>query len=142
MTDRNAQYQATYRRRAAFNAQATLLGWTKLELLSAYLTADGELVVIDKAGSRYGTEATALAPPEEIIVSPAPIPDTELGPKWQAGRARIGSGVTDLDLTVVDRATALTKLESLAASALRAVEVLRAHSGPDWREQIGLDTDS
>ena len=145
MADRNAAYQATYRRRSAFNAQAALLGWTKLELLSAYVTTEGELVVIDKDGGRYGTDADRIVAPVEApdaIVSPADIAASEFGPKWQAGRERIAKGVAALDLSEKDRAFVLASLEQLAASALRGVEVLRDANGPDWREVIGLTTEA
>lgn len=144
MPDRNAEYQATYRRRSAFNAQATLLGWTKLPILSAFITDAGELIVIDKAGNRYGTEAAALAEPEvtHAIVSPADVPAEEFGPRWNKARQKIGATLADLDLSEKDRGWALTAFEQVAANALRAVELLREHTGPDWREAIGLTEDN
>ena len=143
MTDRNAAYQATYRRRSAFNAQATLLGWTKLEILAAYVTGSSELVVIDKDGARYGTDADALAAPvlaPDTLVAPAEIRADEFGPKWQAARERLAKGVATLDLSEKDRAFVLTSFEQLAATALRAVELIREHNGPDWREALGIDS--
>ena len=60
---RQSEYERTARDRAALQAQATLLGWTKLEVLSAYLDGDGELVVIDKERARYGTLASSIQVP-------------------------------------------------------------------------------
>ena len=138
MTMRNATYQATYRRRSAFNAQATLLGWTKLPILSAYVTDSGELIVIDKAGARYGTEALALAEPAEIIVAPAEVPTVEFGPRFDRARVKLGAALSELDLSSADHDHAIDVFESLSATLLRGVQLLREHNGPDWREAIGL----
>ena len=43
-----------------------------------------------------------------------------------------------LDLSVQGHDSALSAAETVAASFLRLVQVLRENNGPDWREQIGL----
>ena len=147
-----AQYERVSRQRALLSAQAVLLGWTKLDTLDAYLTHEDELVVIDKELRRYSTtdEAETLISPDvpvgaegKAIVTPADVPAAEFGPRWQAMRAKISYALQDdvgaLDLSTADRAKALENMELLAASLLRAVQVLREHDGPDWRESIGLD---
>lgn len=145
-----AVYERTSRLRRTYDVQANMLGWSKLDVLSAYLTDDDQLVVFDKDERRLTGEAIPL--PAEIenaklpdIVAPADVDARELGPKWQAIRAKIAKNLGDggyLDLAHADRADALQAAESLAASLLRVVQVLREHNGPDWREQIGLETDS
>lgn len=148
---KQAQYERTARQRQLLSMQAVAFGWTKLDTLDAYLTGDGELVVIDKELNRYATtaEAADLISPETPLgsngaplVAPADVPAEEFGPKWQKGRKRIAQGVFDLDLSGKDRGEALALFEQGAATMLRAVELLREHTGPDWREAIGLTEDS
>ena len=140
-TDRQARYQATYRKRLAFRAQATLLGWTKLPVLDAFVTDTGELVVIDKDGTRYGTDASQLITPEEIkpLVEPVKVDVQSFAQRWQQGRQKIGQSVANIDLESDSREEALKLFEELAGLALRGVEILRHYDGPDWREQLGLD---
>ncbi len=147
---KQAQYERTARQRALLSMQAVAFGWTKLDTLDAYLTGDGELVVIDKALNRYATtaEAADLISPETPLgsngaplVAPADVPTEEFGPRWNKARQKIGATLADLDLSEKDRGWALTAVEQVAANALRAVELLREHTGPDWREAIGLTED-
>lgn len=145
---KQADYERTARNRAGLRLQATMLGWTPLDTLSAFLTVEGDIIVIDKALNRYATtgEAEQLTSPEATtgstpLVEPMTVSGPEFGTRWQAGRVKIGSNVAGLDLTTADRATALSLLEQLAAVSLRGVELLRENTGPDWREAIGLSTE-
>lgn len=136
-------YASRSRKRGYHDAAALQKSWTRMDVLRAYVTPDGDLIVIDMDDNLYTTvsEAVEIYPPEDNtpeIVAPASIPDREFGPKWQAARARIAEGVADLDLSEDSRADCLTRFEEGAATMLRAVQVLREHNGPDWREAIGL----
>lgn len=146
---KQSEYERVSRQRALLSAQAVLLGWTKLDTLDAYLTHEDELVVIDKELRRYSTtdEAETLISPDvpvgaegKAIVTPADVPAAEFGPRWQKLLPIISKELDggSLDLSTADRAKALENMELLAASLLRAVQVLREHDGPDWREAIGL----
>lgn len=140
---KQAEYDARSRFRRERDAQADLLGWTKLPVLTAYLTTDGDLVLFDNERNRYSTSAEAqqMVPViEGSIVQPADVPVEEFGSRWNKGRLKIGNALMALDLTEADRADVLSKFESAAATLLRGVEVLRAANGPDWREQIGLES--
>lgn len=147
MSARAAEYQANYRKRAAFNAQAALLGWSKLDLLGAYLDTEGQLIVIDKAGNRYSTSSDAhlIVPPPPVVsklVTAADVPAHEFGPRWQASRESFGRGIEQLDLDTITHDSALTKMESGAATLLAGVLALRGATGPDWREALGLETEA
>mgnify|MGYP003601275628 CR=1 FL=1 len=142
-----AQYERTSRLRRTYDVQANMLGWTKLDVLAAYTTDDDDLIVFDKDERRLSGAALPLSAETEnvaahVIVTPADVPAAEFGPRWQAMRAKISYALQDdvgaLDLSTADRAKALENMELLAASLLRAVQVLREHDGPDWREAIGL----
>ena len=140
-------YASRSRKRGYHDAAAIQKSWTRMDVLRAYLTPDGDLVVIDMNDNLYTTvgEAVELYPPETVetqIVAPAEVPDTEFGPKWQAARKRIAAGLAALDLSEKDRGWALSAFEQVAATALRGVELLRTHTGPDWREAIGLTEES
>lgn len=146
---RGAEYQATYRQRTAFNAQAALLGWTKLDVLGSYLTPDGELIVLDKAGNRYSTtgEAEALAPLEpkspalSKLIEAAPVPVEEFGPRWNASRQKTAEALAQADLDGMTRDYALKVFEDGARVLLAGVHALRTVGGPEWREQLGLGPD-
>lgn len=142
---KQSQYDARSRFRRDRDAQADLLGWTKLDVLSAYVTTGGEIVLFDGQRNRYATTAEAdlmpvIAAPE-TIVSPADVPTEEFGPRWNKARQKIGATLADLDLSERDHAWSLSAFEQVAANALRAVELLREHTGPDWREAIGIGDD-
>lgn len=144
---KQSEYESRSRQRAAFNAQAALLGWSKLDLLGAYLDTEGQLIVIDKAGSRYSTSSDAhlIVPPPAVVsklVDAADVPAQEFGPRWQASRETFGRGIEQIDLDTITHDSALTKMESGAATLLAGVLALRGATGPDWREAIGLETEA
>lgn len=141
-----AQYERTSRLRKVYDVQANMLGWTKLDVLSTYLTGENELIVFDKDERRLTGSAAPL--PAEVeralmreIVAPANVPAEELGLRWQKARQGIHRATEaggSLDLSVGDRGAILSNLETVASSILRAIEVIRDTNGPDWRERIGL----
>ena len=144
------EYERNARNRHAMLMQATMLGWEAVDILSAFHTPDGDLVVIDKDLKRYATtaEAEQLVNPEAAptapVVSPADVPVAEFGPRWQSHlkilhRQSADGGILDLmaGRELKDYEKALTQE---AGSVLRAVEIIRSLKGPDWREQIGLDS--
>lgn len=137
-----AEYERRSRLRKLYDVQASLLGWTKLDVLSAFITDDGQVVVYDKNESRHSgpalPEAVAPVPIRPAIVSPLDLGDEDFGPRWQAGREKIGARISALDLTETRREDALQIFEELAAVSLRAVELLREHNAPDWQERVGL----
>ena len=140
-----AQYERTSRLRRTYDVQANMLGWTKLDVLAAYTTDDDDLIVFDKDERRLSGAALPLSAETEsiaahVIVTPADVPAAEFGPRWQKLLPIISKELDggSLDLSTADRAKALENMELLAASLLRAVQVLREHDGPDWREAIGL----
>lgn len=61
MATKRSEYEATARTRAQLRAQAQLNGWEVLDVLGAYVTPDGECIVLTKDGRRYGV--TIPAPP-------------------------------------------------------------------------------
>ena len=140
------EYERNAANRQMLRIQAAMFGWSALDTLSAFLTPDGEVIVIDKALNRYATTAEAeklLAPveAEAAIVAPADRPADTFGPRWQKARQGMADALADgglLDLSVQGHDSALSAAETVAASFLRLVQVLRENNGPDWREQIGL----
>jgi len=48
-----SEYQATYRQRKLVNDAAKGLGWKKLDVLGAFKTKSGEVIVIDHDMNRY-----------------------------------------------------------------------------------------
>lgn len=89
-----------------------------------------------------GPSAPVLPLPEPQlvhIVKPIEIPMEDVGPKWQAGRTKIGQEIADIDLESLKLRDAIKHLEIETASLLGVLLQLRAvKDGPDWREQIGL----
>ena len=122
-------YASRSRKRGYHDAAAIQKSWTRMDVLRAYLTPDGELVVIDMNDNLYTTvgEAVEIYPPE--TAEPAEV--------------STGNGLpSGVDLSEKDRGWALSAFEQVAANTLRGVELLRTHTGPDWREAIGLTEES
>lgn len=146
---KQSEYERNAANRHALRIQAAMFGWTKLDALDTFLTSEGEIIVIDKELNRYAAtaEATKLLAPVEAqaaIVAPADTSTGEIGPRWQKllpAIHKVTAPGGTLDLTTRNRGEVLSNLEQLAASVLRVVEALRAHTGPDWREAIGIIED-
>lgn len=139
-----AEYERVARLRKTYDVQANMLGWIKLDVLSAYQTDDDQLVVFTRDETRHTGPDTPPLPIEidralgAVIVEPADVPPHELGPRFQKLRPKYAEAIADTDLSTGDRATILVNLEKITAGLLRTIEVLRKHDGPDWRESIGL----
>ena len=149
---KQAQYERTSRHRQLLSMQAISSGWTKLDTLDAYLTGDGELIVIDKALNRYATTAEA-----EKIISP----ETPIGgngePPVAPAEVSTGNGLPNgVDLSVVPQSIAArralelagsehsgttesevrTRLAKGASQFLAALKLLDTVHGPEWREKL------
>lgn len=146
------QHKRTYEDRRALSMQALLNGWTKLEVLAAFLTETEELIVIDRQLNRYSTSAEA-----EALAIRASLPVVDEAPRIE----RVTTGVTyptGVDPASADPAKVQEILTALAHGAgkithvrsrltkhvnefLAALEIVAATAdGPDWRESIGIET--
>lgn len=139
-----AEYERVSRLRKTYDVQANMLGWSKLDLLAAYLTDDDQLVAFTKDEHRISGEAIPL--PAEIeaartvpVVEPLAITPEEFAERWQAGREKIGAQIAKLDLSTIKHADALKLFTELTALSARASEILQSNDGPDWRETLKIE---
>ena len=145
---RQREYERRSRQRREIRAAAAFNGWVDLGVLAAFTDPDtGAFMLFDTDGTRYLSNDSALPVPalaQAEIVAPADRPADTFGPRWQKARQGMADALADgglLDLSVQGHDSALSAAETVAASVLRLVQVLRENNGPDWREAIGFTED-
>ena len=143
MTKPQSIYASRSRKRGYHDAAAIQKSWTRMDILRAYITPDGDLVVIDMNDNLYTTvgEAVELYPPE--TAEPAEVPtgnglpsgvDLSVVPQSIAARRALEqaggehSGTTESEVR--------TRLAKGASQFLAALKLLDTVHGPEWREKL------
>lgn len=141
MADKRTQYERTSRERATMKAAAQLLGWQVLDILGAYLTPEGETVVITRDGKRYGASPrpvgdlpTAPAMPEDEVSARRQkkvyAPKSWDPSKWNG----VVTALREQDFTKDEARRELANAKTLDAKQIRhALAVVDAMpDAPDW----------
>ena len=130
-------YAARSRKRGFHDASATQKGWRRIDVLRAYLTPEGELVVIDLDDKLYSTTAAPVeSQPEPIAQSDS----YRLPPKVNPARTKpyqIRNTIKNFAKNGYTEFDGIRKLlVSQADTALAVLDAMDKHAGPDWREQL------
>lgn len=143
---KQAQYERTARQRQLLSMSALKDGWTKLSVLDAYLTGDGEIVVIDKELNRYTTaEDTRTSLVLDVAEPAAEVPVTHIGtlpeginpdtiPDKDSASWLLGQlGDRRNGFTLSNKRKLIAKQTSILLAALSLLDRV---AGPDERDQL------
>jgi hypothetical protein len=156
MTRKRTEYEAASRSRAMLRAQAQLNGWEVLDVLGAYLTPDGDVIVLTKDGRRYGvTVPFSPVDPEGERVKSVPTvspparsrkvyaPKSWDPAKWNRNVETIRSEAMTKDDVIANFTEAADKqaeTDPVAKKRLRhTIAVIQAlPDAPDWYDSLPL----
>lgn len=128
--NKRTEYERTSRARAEMRAAATLLGWSVLDVLGAYLTPENEVVVVTRDGQRYGAKVSTpqSMANSEPVKAPEPV-DTKLAKSVLKAAEKI----PDRDELL---ARLKSRLEEVPENARAIALIDTLPDTPDWVDSL------